>query len=414
MNDNITKRNGRRATVLVTDSGRGSAIAIIRSLGRQGYKVIAADSDTNSLGFHSRFVHERVVYPDPIKNPQDFCDYIFHIVKSKKVDLVIPITDLEIQPLAAAQKDFDKRTRLAIPDHNLLQAVTDKSQTVCLAKQLGVPVPQTCVVNTVKEALYQGDQLGWPLVVKPQSSRKMTTGEGIESFQVTYAGDAKHLKETMMRLEGRCSVLLQRYCQGTGYGVELLMNAGEPLAAFQHKRLREVPVTGGASAYRESVRLDPKLYDYSVRILKQLRWTGLAMVEFKDGDDGPSLMEINGRVWGSLPLAVVSGVDFPALLARLYLEGADGITPQINNEYKIGVRCRDIQKDLIWITSVLMNRQKYSFLPMPARMRAIKALLGFFNPLRKYDLLSFSDPWPGLAEFPRIISKFRSKMDTNE
>ena len=58
-------------------------------------------------------------------------------------------------------------------------------------------------------------------------------------------------------------MLLQRYHAGEGHGVELLCDRGEPLAAFQHRRLHEVPITGGASALRESVPVDPTLLDYS-------------------------------------------------------------------------------------------------------------------------------------------------------
>ena len=45
------------------------------------------------------------------------------------------------------------------------------------------------------------------------------------------------------------------------------------------------------------------------------------MVEFKVGPEGAHLMEINGRIWGSLPLAVRAGMDFPARLADLFLDG---------------------------------------------------------------------------------------------
>jgi len=214
----------------------------------------------------------------------------------------------------------------------------------------------------------------------------------------------------MRRFEDRCSVLLQRYCEGAGHGVEMLLSNGEPLAVFQHKRRREIPVSGGASAYRESVQLDPKLYEYALRLLKDLGWTGLAMVEFKVGTQGAYLMEINGRVWGSLPLAVKSGVDFPYWLAKLFLEGADSIKPQMDSSYKIGLRSRDLQRDLMWMTAVLLQKKKYAFLTYPSRLRAITALLGLFNPRRRYDLFALDDPLPAVVEPPRIIRKFRSKM----
>lgn len=400
--------------VLVTDAGRGSAIAIIRSLGRKGYRVIAADSNPKSLGFYSRYTTERLIYPAPENSPREFIDCFISTVKSKGVDLIIPVTDLAIQPLAHARACFSAITRLAVPQDSLLEFVTDKAKTVELASRLGIPVPETVLVHTAEEALAAAEQLGWPIVLKPQSSKQMRQDKGIDSFKVTYAGNRDGLNAAMKTFEGRCAVLLQSFCGGTGLGVELLMNDGEPLAAFQHKRLREIPVTGGASAYRESVPLDAKLYDYSVRLLREHRWTGLAMVEFKANASGAKLMEINGRVWGSLPLAVASGVDFPGMLADLYLHGVESIKPQLDSRYRLGVRSRDLQRDLMWIASVLMQRKRYSFLNMPHRAAALRALLGMFNPARKYDLLGLDDPLPGIIELPRIVMKFRSKMRESE
>ena len=406
--------NGKAQTILVTDCGRSNAIAVIRSLGRLGYHLVAADFSSDSLGFHSRYAHERLVYPAPESSPDAFGACLLEVVQRQRVDLIVPITDLAIQPLAQERRRFEEYTQLAIPSDALLQAVTDKAKTVAIAQRLGVPVPLTHRVETVAEALAKAGELGWPLVVKPQSSRQLHAGERIESFSVSYAGDAVQLQATMEKLEGHCAVLLQRYCFGTGMGVELLMSEGEPLAAFQHKRLREIPVTGGASAYRESVPLDPDLYRYAVSILAELRYTGLAMVEFKVSREGPVLMEINGRVWGSLPLAVASGMDFPGLMAKLYLEGREAISPLLKNDYELGVRCRDLQRDLIWIGQVLMQRKKYAFLQIPERKRAMRALVGILNPRRRFDLLVADDPLPGIFQLPRIVNKLRSKMNDDE
>src|SRR2546430_9020252 len=49
-----------------------------------------------------------------------------------------------------------------------------------------------------------------------------------------------------------------------------------------------------------------------------MAWHGPVMVEFRDDGAGePCLIEVNGRFWGSLELAVASGVDFPALWVAL-------------------------------------------------------------------------------------------------
>ena len=85
-----------------------------------------------------------------------------------------------------------------------------------------------------------------------------------------------------------------------------------------HRRIRERLVMGGPSTCAESV-YDSKLLDYGLRVLKNLKWHGVAMVEFKkDSIDGEfKLMEINPKFWGSLDLAIASGVDFPYLLYNM-------------------------------------------------------------------------------------------------
>lgn len=402
-------RNGNQPKILVTDASRGSAVAIIRSLGRKGYHVVAADSNSKSLGFRSRYAHESIVYPAPETHPDEFCDTVLQAVESHSVDLIIPVTDLTQQPLAHARAQFDGKCKLAIASQEALEVVTDKDKTVELAQQLSVPVPKTFTVYSVAEAQAIADELGWPVVLKPQISRLLREGEGIEKYKVTYAGNPQELAETMGELEGRCAVLLQRYLPGEGHGVELLLHEGRPLAAFQHHRLREVPVTGGPSSYRESFLLDPQLYDYSVRMMQALRWTGLAMVEFKVGEGRAELMEINGRVWGSLPLAVASGMNFPALLAQLHFEGPTAIKPKLNSNYKIGLKCRDLGRDFSWMVKVLAQQRQHKYLKFPGRGQAIAAFLGLFNPRNKFDLLCWDDPLPGLLEVPMIFRKFRQK-----
>ncbi|NUQ66103.1 MAG: ATP-grasp domain-containing protein [Pirellulales bacterium] len=397
-------------TVLVTDAGRGSALAFIRSLGRKGWRVIAADCRRESLGFLSQYATETLLYPSPADSPAAFVQTVHATACKRGVDLVVPITDTTILPLSQARSRLESVCRLAVPEASALAAVSDKAQTVKLARRLGVPVPRTRLVATVEEALRHGPELGWPVVLKPQVSKQMRSDRAIEAFYVCYAQDSRHLAEQMGRLEGRCQVLLQEYRQGAAQGVELLMYRGRPLAAFQHRRIREVPLTGGPSAMRESVPLDPVLYDHSIRLLGEISWTGLAMVEFKGDSRQASLMEINGRVWGSMPLAVHSGMDFPARLAELWLFGPPPAECEPALSYKVGVRARSLELELAWIASVLLGRRRVSFLPPPPRREAISAFMELFHPARKFDVLSLEDPAPGLGELLAIVGKFAGKF----
>jgi predicted ATP-grasp superfamily ATP-dependent carboligase len=402
-------KNGK--TVLVTDADRGSALSIIRSLGRRGWKVIAAGEDLGSIGFRSRFASGCMVYPSPERAPSGFVDSMLEAVVRNHVDLIVPVTDAAILPLHAERDRFRAVCPIALQDDaDTLHAVTDKRHTLELAESLGVPTPRWLLATSTEVARNDVERLGWPVVLKPRFSRVLRGRERIESFEVSYGASMEDVIGGISRLEGRSDVLVQEYCDGVGRGIGLLLHCGRPLAAFQHRRIHEVPITGGASSLRVSEALDPVLYDYSVRILRSLRWTGLAMVEFRVGPAGPKLMEVNGRVWGSLPLAVMSGVDFPALMASLHLEGEPRDQHSPKTDYRVGIRARNLALDVTWILSTLARRRKYPFLRTPSRREGLLGLLGLFHPRCRLDVQSLTDPRPGLADLPRIARHVWKKV----
>jgi predicted ATP-grasp superfamily ATP-dependent carboligase len=397
--------------VIVTDAARGSAVAIIRSLGRHGAHVIAADSERRSPGFYSRFAAERLLYPRPDANPEGVVETLLRAAVERDVDLIVPVTDDVIVPLSGARPRFDGVCALAIAPVDALAASRDKLATLELARSLGVPTPRTALVSSAAEARHEATSLGWPVVLKPQASRVYGADEAtLETMNVTYADGPELLDERMRAFKGRCAVLLQEYCSGEGHGVELLTERGRPIAAFQHHRLREVPTTGGASSYRESVALDPVLYDYSVRMLEALEWTGLAMVEFKTGPRGPMLMEINGRVWGSLPLAIRSGVDFPAGLLDLHLGNGHRNGGPTNNGYRVGTRARNLELEMLWIGSVLRGRPRHPYLAHPPRRAALRAIAELVSGPGGFDMGDPEDRRPAVVELGRIVRKLGRKV----
>ena len=109
------------------------------------------------------------------------------------------------------------------------------------------------------EALGAAPALGWPLVVKPPRSR-VSAATAIERFEVTYAevaGRAARAWRMEAAAATRAAPGVPRRARGTASSC--CWTADGRSLAFQHRRLHEVPITGGASALRESVALDPRL-----------------------------------------------------------------------------------------------------------------------------------------------------------
>jgi predicted ATP-grasp superfamily ATP-dependent carboligase len=393
------------ARVLVTDAGRGCAIAVIRSLGRAGFDVVAADHDPRSPGFRSRYATRSLVMPDPTADPAAAIDALHSEAMTGRIDLIVPVSDEVLLPLSVVRERFAGLCALAVPERDALARVVDKGATIELARELDVPVPRTVRVATAAQACVMAPWLGWPVALKPVASRVVRAG-GVERFEVAYAGGLREVGARMASFEGRCDVLVQEHCAGEGVGVELLMDRGRTLMAFQHRRLHEVPITGGASSLREGVALDGELLAYAQRLLEALHWTGLAMVEFRVGEDGPVLMEVNGRIWGSLPLAIKSGVDFPVALAELYL-GRRRTAP---GAPIVGVRSRNLGLELVWIATVLRRHRRYPYLTAPRRREGVVAALRLLSPRDGFDVLSRDDPAPCVADAVHAASRVLRKV----
>lgn len=390
--------------ILVTDAERPSALAIIRSLARRGHWVAAASADRHVPAWRSRATRARIAYPSPASDAAVAVDRIAEACRTEAISVIVPVTDDIGIPLAAARDRIP--ARLLLPAPEAMSTVTDKGATLTLAERLGVPIPRTISVRTTEEAVARAPELGWPIAVKPRASRSIDDGV-VRTHQVAYAWDAAGLAAAVEPLLPEPGVLLQAFAEGYGVGVELLLDRGRPLAAFQHRRLHEVPITGGASSLRVSVPLDRGLLDHSVRLLGDLDWTGLAMVEFRVGPGGPVLMEVNGRVWGSLPLAVMAGVDFPAMLVDLALGGdASSAAP---GPYRLGVRARNLELEALWIAAVLRGAERDRRLVTPSRGEGLRALVGLLDPRVRDDVLSLSDPAPTVVLLRRIAQKLASK-----
>lgn len=396
-------------TIIVTDANHGIALPFIRSLGRAGWKVIAASHDASGPGMQSRHARHRFVYPSAGQQPAAFAAAISSAARRYGAALVIPLSEATVIAMIEHGHSLPSACRAAVPNRETFEMVLDKRRTVDLAMGLGVPVPTTRVVHTAEEAAAQASGMRPPFILKPATPRLRVSGSS--RLGTVHARDVREVATQARRLlPDSDGVLLQEYVPGHGVGVNLLLRDGVPLLAFQHRRLRELPVFGGPSALRESVELDGRLYRDATALLGALRWTGLAMVEFRVQGDEYSLMEINGRAWGSIPLAVAAGVDFPAAVASLHLEALGSIEQLTPHRYKVGMRSRNLQLDVLWALSVLLRRPAHDVESWPPRREGLRALAQLLDPSIRFDVLSRDDPRPGAAEILHIARYLFSRL----
>jgi predicted ATP-grasp superfamily ATP-dependent carboligase len=239
--------------------------------------------------------------------------------------------------------------------------------------------------------------------VKPARSR-VRTGEGWVSTGVAYAADAAELSTQLQRLPSAVyPVLLQERIEGPGVGVFAAIDRGKTIARFAHRRVREKPPSGGVSVLCESAVVDPVAAEQAGKLLREIGWRGVAMVEFKqDRRDGAlRLMEINGRFWGSLQLAIDAGIDFPNIAVAIAL-GEELPAP---SPYRVGVRSRWLAGDLdSMLLQLVRSRRELNLPPThPGRWRSLAAFINPFGPTSRFELERPGDFAPARLEWGRRL-----------
>ncbi len=402
MNGNTTAPTARTALVIGSDTR--AFLGVVRSLGRLGVAVHVAPFDFSSVALQSR--HVQAVHRLPHQfDPADWITAVLALCEQIRPDFIVPCDDRSILPLHEF-RDRVAHLPLAMPGALAYAAFFDKGNTRKLAAHCAVPVPPGRLLAGGETAEKLVADYGLPLFIKPRNSyllralesrRNVITCHSVAAVQAALAG-----------LQLPSEFLVEGCCTGIGVGVSVLAQDGVISQTFQHRRVRE-PVGGGGSSYRLSETPDPDLLAMTEALCKSSRLQGVAMFEFKvdDATGHKALLEVNARFWGSLPLAMAAGVDFPALLFQQAL----GAAPAPRVIYRVPCYARNLLADLYAVLGHIDATRGAGAL---AHTAVVLRWLASFGRLaigrESLDTLARDDPRPGWLEIKAITLKVAERL----
>ncbi|PLX49264.1 MAG: hypothetical protein C0613_07835 [Desulfobulbaceae bacterium] len=370
--------------ILILDGHWNKSVAAIRSLARAGYQVSVAESSRLAAGMLSRYPVRRITYPAPRHEPAAFLASLEQQVAGNRYDVVLPMELATLLLIAQERQRFSPHVHLPFAEYDILRQAAGKIAASTAAHSAGIAGPAWQPVNPTSTADQLADKLGLPLVLKPDM------GEGGRGL--IYCHNMAELSHALNTIQKQPQAYLAQTLVaegGYGLGVSVLMDDNQTvLASFTHKRLREFPVRGGPSSLRQATH-HLQAEEDAVTLLKKIKFSGVAMVEFKvePVSNQAFFLEINPRFWGSLPLAIAAGVDFPVLLCQ-WTMGHDFAEPQPEE----GVTMRNLLPgDLLHL--------------LASRGRVGR---DFWDPTIADDLLSLRDPGPVVG---RLLSPLVALWD---
>jgi predicted ATP-grasp superfamily ATP-dependent carboligase len=393
------------ARILVLDGHSAAALALIRSAGRAGHCVaVGANEGIFAPAKLSRYCQCTFDYPVSTNDASAFVNSILEFARSQSINLVVPVTDWTLGPISKQRDRFVGLCRVALPSKLALGAVSDKHRTIKFAESLGITVPRTVLFESLHD-LAQLEAMNFPAVVKDRYSVRWN-GDKAVFGAVSYAYSADELNKIVgerLRLAG--DVIVQEFVVGVGVGFSFFIAGGKAYLPFQWQRVREVDPRGSGSCARKSLPLDSILVSQSARLITEMGFEGIAMVEYKQTKEGKSvLMEINGRPWGSIGLPIACGIDYPRYLIEWCL---DGTLPPEAIRYRENVLCRRALGELTHLSALRAGPPAKWPIPYPSFWKSLVTMSVPWFPGMCYDDLSLSDLRPGVAG---ITNWFRSRM----
>jgi predicted ATP-grasp superfamily ATP-dependent carboligase len=332
--------------ILVTNGAYKHTLALVRALGAAGHEVGVVAHRWAAVSFFSKYCRHRHVVKTTDKDL--FLDEILTILQEAHYDILLPVGLPTVIWLAERADEIRQFTRLPIAELDKITLFESKQATYDLSLKLNIPSPLTFFPKDRTDADICAAQLKPPIVVKHctrsgsdwlkyaqtaeeavlffeemkrlelergnlEKNSQNTEGSILEknireTLEISRTSNMLPLQTSNFKLQ--TNILFQEYLTGGGYGFFGLYDKGVFKQGFAHKRIREFPISGGASACAKSIE-EEELTILGRRILEAVNWHGLAMVEFKKDKAGQlRLLEVNPKLWGSFDLSVAAGVPF--------------------------------------------------------------------------------------------------------
>jgi predicted ATP-grasp superfamily ATP-dependent carboligase len=367
---------GAKAPAVVADVGWVNGLAAIRSLGRAGVPVVALDRHRSALGFRSRYALG-IACPDPVAEEGAFVELLVALADALgRPAPIFPTHDEELAAVAKAAPVLGGRYLYPFPPWETVERIQRKRVQLEEAQAAGVPIPATAYPASAAEALSAGDDMGYPVLVKPSEPvgfrrrfrRQAFRCRTPEELGRAFADSEPFVPMVQELVPGGDEEL---YTLGSYLAAD-----GEALGLFSGRKLRQTPPTVGTCRVGEAVWVQ-EVVDQGLRLLSRLGFHGLSQVEFKrDPRDGRyKLMEVNPRLWQWHGLASACGVD----LVRLAYRDLLGDRPAPSRPHADGRR---------WAITLMAGER-----PAVPRMPYSDAVL------------ALDDPGPAFAQVARILRR---------
>jgi hypothetical protein len=298
------------AAVIVTDVHALGMIAVLRSLGRGGYRVHGLSSTADALGFKSCFIYRCAVHP--LYESPAFIPWLQNYLITHNIEAIIP-SEAFLHAIASNFSQFKKFITDAcdqpIWERSLSKVETWRFLSTRDDTRKHLPLSGVIADEADINMLESPDKKTAIFYLKADAGH----ARGNADARVVRILGIQELQHTARQwLADFHQLVWQCYVPGKKVGVSLWRHSDEFHAENMVLGLHQFPHLGGMMSLRQTWWHEKLLEDAKIK-MAALGLNGIAMMEYKwdPQTDDFWFIEINARYWGYLHLDLACGKDFP-------------------------------------------------------------------------------------------------------
>ncbi len=334
-----------RPPAIVMGLGPGG-LGVVRSLVRLGVEVHGVYSHKGAdMGRHSRALRSRYSIADLRSDTEIMATLqgIRRRISPGKRMVLFPTNDTHALFVSTHRSELEEGFLFRAPPVDIGVTFLDKRATVGICLRQGIPIPRSCVPDSLGDVERDAKHFRFPVIIKPALQDdagfpgKNIVAASADELLAFYGGRPDLVQRTMFQ---------ELVPSGDGHIVGINTYSGDDgrvLAWTSHRRLRQWLPDRGSSCFAVSETLT-LLQEPTIRFLDDLGYVGFAGVEYaEDVATGQRFfLELNARVVLPNQLFADSGVDLTAIG---YLEMCGQPTPR-DLLQRDGVYWMDFQRDV--------------------------------------------------------------------
>ncbi len=338
---------------ICADGIHRSGLAIARALSETGNFTINfilsrnrfSDSIKRIIEFHSI---NKIDFAGVSVSESTFPDRIVEIATRNNTDIILPVGSTAVL-VSKIKPELEKICTVLVEDYEKLLLFHDKSQTLGIARDMGIPYPSTWLPENSDEVEMCADEIRYPAVIK---ARKGTAADGVwyakDRFELIRlyqsATSKKNAGDGLIR--DSSAPMIQEYISGELHDAAAFCIDGEMKLGLTQKRLMTRPLSGGMGIVNVTTK-NEQLLHYAEKIIDRVKWNGVMLMDFIIDDDSgePKLLEVNPRFWGTTWLTIQAGYNYPFYL----VQNTYGMKIDFPADYRAGLYCRWPMQELFTI-----------------------------------------------------------------